>query len=158
VKALSEAGPIGLAVDDVHLLRSERSVAVLEAVGQHLPPRSRLLLASRTQLPDALAAPRDGVRLIELGPEDLRMSEGEAGLLLRAAGLDLTGDAVRALTERMEGWPTGLYLAALVLEADGNALSTFDGSDRFVRDYFRAECLSRLDDEDAAFLERASVL
>jgi LuxR family maltose regulon positive regulatory protein len=158
VAALSDAGPIGLAVDDLHLLTSERSVAVLEAVAQHLPPRSRLLLASRKRLPDVLAAPHDGLRLIELGPEDLRMSESEAGLLFKAAGLDLTEEAVRALTERMEGWPTGLYLAALVLETDAGAASTFDGSDRYVRDYFREECLSRLEDDEVVFLERASML
>jgi LuxR family maltose regulon positive regulatory protein len=156
--ALSEAGPIGLAVDDVHLLTSERSIAVLETVATQLPPRSRLLLASRNRLPDALAVPRDGARLIELGREDLRMSEDEARLLFKGAGLDIADDAALALAERMEGWPTGLFLAALVLESDGEALSSFDGSDRFVRDYFREECLSRLENENVRFLERASVL
>jgi LuxR family transcriptional regulator, maltose regulon positive regulatory protein len=156
--ALSEAGPIGLAVDDLHLLTSERSMAVLETVVRHLPPRSRLLLASRNRLPDTLAVPRDGARLIELGREDLRMSEDEAMIIFKAARLDIAEDAVVALVERMEGWPTGLYLAALVLETHGEALSSFDGSDRFVRDYFREECLLRLEDEDVGFLERASVL
>jgi LuxR family transcriptional regulator, maltose regulon positive regulatory protein len=156
--ALSQAGPIELAVDDLHLLTSERSITVLETVATHLPPRSRLLLASRNRLPDALAVPRDGARLIELGREDLRMSEDEAKLLFKGAGLDIAEEGVLALLERMEGWPTGLYLAALVLQTDGEALSSFDGSDRFVRDYFREECLSRLEDEDVGFLERASVL
>src|SRR5262245_41827874 len=129
--ALGGAGPVGLAIDDLHLLRSERSIAVLETVATHLPPRSRLLLASRDRLPSSRARPRDGARLIELGREDLRMSEDEAGLLFKGVGLDLPEVAVVDLVARMEGWPTGLYLAALVLETDGGTLSSFDGSDRF---------------------------
>jgi LuxR family maltose regulon positive regulatory protein len=156
--ALSNAGPVGLALDDLQLLTSERSIEVIEILAAHLPPRSRLLLASRSPLPDALALPRDGARLLELGREDLQMSEDEARLLFRSAGLDAPDDELVALVERMEGWPAGLYLAALVLMTEGQALSSFDGSDRFVRDYFREECLSRLDDEDVGFLERASLL
>jgi LuxR family maltose regulon positive regulatory protein len=156
--ALRRAGPIGLAFDDLHLLTSERSIAVVAALAGHLAPRARLLLASRSRLPEALASPRDGVRLVELGPEDLRMSDDEARLVFEGAGLEIPESAIRSLVERLEGWPAGLYLAALVLETEGDALSTFDGSDRFVRDYFREECLAGLGDEEVAFLERASML
>jgi LuxR family maltose regulon positive regulatory protein len=127
-------------------------------VAANLPPRSRLLLAGRTRAPDSLIAALNGGRTIELGREDLRMAEREAGALLRSAGIDLPGDELPGLVQRLEGWPTGLYLAALVLETDRSAAKTFDGSDRYVVGYFHEECLSALDGEDVRFLERAAAL
>ena len=117
--AIAGGGALDLSIDDLHLLSSERSLDVLLTVAANLPPRSRLLLAGRTRPPDSLAAALNGGRTIELGREDLRMSESEAGALLRSTGIDLPGDELPGLVQRLEGWPTGLYLAALVLETDG---------------------------------------
>src|SRR4051812_14436534 len=50
---------------------------------------------------------------LELGPDDLRMDEHEARELLGASGLEITDEDVAELTRRTEGWPAGLYLAAL---------------------------------------------
>ena len=157
-RAIAGGGALDLSIDDLHLLSSERSLDVLLALAASLPPRSRLLLAGRTRPPDPLADALNGRRTIELGLEDLRMSEDEAGALLRSAGVDVSDDELPGLVQRMEGWPTGLYLAALVLQTDGNAATTFDGSDRFVVEYFREECLSALDGEDVRFLERVAAL
>ena len=47
------------------------------------------------------------------------------------------------VTERTEGWPVGLYLAALIArDSDGEAL-TVSGDDRYVADYLYRESLSR---------------
>ena len=66
--------------------------------------------------------------------------------------------AVSELAERTEGWPAGLYLAALSLQAGGLPRSTFSGDDRFVADYLRLELLSRMTDEEVRFLTHTSVL
>src|SRR4029078_10503271 len=141
-RAIAGAGPLDLSIDGLHLLSSERSLDVLLTVAANLPPRSRRLLAGRPRPPDSLVAALSGGRTIELGREDLRMSEREAGALLRSAGIDLPGDEPPDLVQAMEGCPTGLYHTALVLETDGSEAATFDGSDRFVVEYFREECLS----------------
>ena len=78
---------------------------------------------------------------------DLRLDDGEADLLLKAAGVELEQGEVSELTERTEGWPAGLYLAALSSQAGAPSSATsaaFTGDDRFVADYFRAELISRL--------------
>ena len=62
------------------------------------------------------------------------------------------------LTERTEGWPAGLYLAALSLQAGAPSPTSFGGGDRFVSEYFRFELLSRLPPAEAGFLQRTSVL
>jgi ATP/maltotriose-dependent transcriptional regulator MalT len=43
----------------------------------------------------------------------------EASLLLRAARVALGDDDLAELYRRTEGWPTGLYLAALYLREGG---------------------------------------
>jgi len=62
------------------------------------------------------------------------------------------------LTERTEGWPAGLYLAALALQAGAPSPASFTGDDRFLSDYFRFELLSRLPPAEAQFLKYTSVL
>ena len=55
--------------------------------------------------------------MVEIGPDELRLDEAEAGQLLSAAGLDLTAVEVAELTQHTEGWSAGLYLAALSAKA-----------------------------------------
>ena len=47
------------------------------------------------------------------------MDRAEAQLLLDAAGVELAEPDVNDLVERTEGWPAGLYLAALAMNAGG---------------------------------------
>jgi ATP/maltotriose-dependent transcriptional regulator MalT len=60
---------------------------------------------------------------------------------LRGAGLELGADEVAELHQRTEGWPTGLYLAALYLLEGGSLLGaaiSFGGDDRLVSQYIAA--------------------
>ena len=50
------------------------------------------------------------------------MNEAEARALLVGAGLALPTRRLLVLLERTEGWPVGLYLAALALKAGGGEL------------------------------------
>ncbi len=96
-----------------------------------------------------------------MGAPDLRLDDREAKLLLEAAGVELQASEVSGLTEHAEGWPAGLYLAALSMQAGApSSASTagFAGDDRFVSDYFRSELLSRLPPAEARFLKHTSVL
>ena len=65
------------------------------------------------------------------------------------------------MIERAEGWPVGLYLAALALKAGGateRAGVPFSGDDRLMAEYLRSEILGRLAAEDVTFLTRTAVL
>ena len=71
----------------------------------------------------------------------------EASSLLRDAGLVLAEEDVAELHKRTEGWPAGLYLAALYLREGGpfaGAVVSFGGDDRLVSDYLESEFLSRI--------------
>src|SRR6185436_15563230 len=85
----------------------------------------------------------------------------EASRLLAGAGVNLPDDELAELLERAEGWPAGLYLAALSIRARGGGPAdgaTFAGSDRLVADYLRSELLAHLSQDEVRFLTRTAVL
>ncbi len=147
-----------LVLDDLHFVSDPPCLDAVAALLNAVPERSCIVLSSREEPALPLARLRSQGRLLEVGVEDLRLNAEEAGALLRSAGVELDAPAIGELTERTEGWPAGLYLAALSLQAGGSGVSTFTGEDRFVADYLRLELLSRLTDEEVRFLTHTSVL
>ena len=151
--------PIVLVLDDVHEVTDARALDAIDALALNVPSGSQLVLAGRDEaLP--LARFRANGELLEVGPNELALSDAEAGLVLRAAGIRVSENEARTLNERAEGWPAGLYLAALSLQASPElqTVAEFGGDDRFVADYLRSEHLSQLKRRDVEFLTRTSVL
>ncbi|MGD9894761.1 MAG: LuxR C-terminal-related transcriptional regulator, partial [Dehalococcoidia bacterium] len=122
----------------------------------------RLVIASRTDPPLGLGTLRARAELTELRAAPLRFTEAEAeSLLIERLGLPLTVEEVARLTARTEGWPAGLYLAALSLQGreDVSAfVDSFSGQSRHLVDYLSAEVLDRLPEATRAFLLETSVL
>jgi LuxR family transcriptional regulator, maltose regulon positive regulatory protein len=153
--------PVVLVLDDVHLLRNRECRDALSVLADHVPPGSRLVLAGRGEPPLRIARLRAEGRVLEIGPGDLALSRPEAAALLRSAGVALGEDDVAALHQRTEGWPAGLYLAALYLREGGplgTATVSFGGDDRLVSEYMRSEFLERISQRDRVFLTRTAVL
>jgi LuxR family maltose regulon positive regulatory protein len=150
--------PLVLVLDDVHALANPACLDVLAALFEYVPAGSQIAIASREEPALPLARWRAHGSVQEIGVGDLRLDEREAKLLLEAAGVELGASELRDLTERTEGWPAGLYLAALSMHAGAPSAAAFSGDDRFVTDYFRFELLSRLPAAEAQFLKYTSVL
>ena len=86
-----------------------------------------------------------------LGAPELAFTPGEARELLAGDQGIALGDAeVAALVERTEGWPAGLYLAALWLRGPDAAVPPFTTGDRNVTDYVTGEVLDALDADTRA--------
>ena len=150
-----------LVLDDLHLLDDPAGRDAVAALARHVPEGSQLVLSARGAPALPLGALRARGLTLEIGPDDLRMSETEADQLLRAAGVDLPDDRVVELTERTEGWSAGLYLAALSIRARGakaRDAAAFSGSDRLVSDYLESELLEHLSPDQLRFLTRTAVL
>ena len=139
--------PVVLVLDDVHALRNSECRAALSVLADHVPGGSRLVLAGRGEPPLRVARLRAEGKILEIGPGDLSLTREEASSLLRAAEVVLGEDDVTELHRRTEGWPVGLYLAALYLReggSPGGAAGRFGGDDRFVSEYVESEFLSRI--------------
>ncbi len=153
--------PIVIAIDDLHALSNPSSSSVLAALIDYVPPGSRVAVTSRVD--EGLPIPRwraHGV-VQELGARDLRLDPKEADALLRGASVTLGPAEVAQLNEQTEGWPAGLYLAALSIRSGAPDLAHnvgFSAGDRYLTDYFRLEVLSRMPRSEAQFVMRTSVL
>ena len=154
-------GPFVLALDDLHLIDNAECRLAIAALARHIPAGSQLAIADRDEAPLPVARLRAKGEVLEIGAADLAMKEDEARSLFERCGLDLREADVATLTRRTEGWPVGLYLAALALE-EGSSLDAsvdgFAGDDRIVADYLWLEFLSRLSEDELDFLTRTSVL
>jgi LuxR family maltose regulon positive regulatory protein len=153
--------PVVLVLDDVHLLRNRECRSALSVLANHVPDGSRLVLASRDQPPLRLARLRAEGRIIEIGAADLSLTREEAAALVRNTRVVLGEAEVAALHGQTEGWPAGLYLAALAIRAGGSlpdAAGSFCGDDRFITEYLESEFLSRISARDREFLIRTAVL
>jgi len=153
--------PVALVLDDVHALRNAECRAAVSMLADHVPGGSRLALAGRDQPPLRVARLRAEGKILEIGPGDLSLTHQEASALLRNADLALGEGQVAELHRRTEGWPVGLYLAALYLKEGGplgRAGVSFGGDDRFVSEYLESEFLARISERQRAFLTRTAAL
>ena len=153
--------PLVLVLDDLHAVANPSCLDALAELVQYVPAGSQIAIASREAPALPLARWRADGWVHEVGVPDLRLNEREAALLLEAAGVELDPSHLRDLTEQTEGWPAGLYLAALSMGAGAErrvGVAAFAGDDRFVADYFREELLSRLPPAEARFLKHTSIL
>src|SRR5207344_1379146 len=89
--------PVVLVLDDVHVLRNSECRAALSVLADHVPDRSRLVLAGRAEPPLRVARLRAEGRILQIGPDDLALTASEASLLLRNADVALGEDDVAEL-------------------------------------------------------------
>ena len=161
----SGAGGALLVLDDYHLIDSAAVHTSLGFLLEHRPPGLRVVLASRSDPPLALARLRGRGQLAELRVAELRFSGAEAAALLRQGaagpGAALPDTVVAALAARTEGWAAGLQLAALSLRGQPDAAgftAAFTGSHRYVLDFLTEEVLERQPGQLREFLLETSVL
>jgi LuxR family transcriptional regulator, maltose regulon positive regulatory protein len=154
--------PVALVLDDYHLLTQPQIHEAVSFFLEHLPTRLRLLITSRSDPPLPLARLRARGQLVEIRADDLRFTLEEATLFLRQMlGMEVIGEHVRALTDRTEGWITGLQLAALAMQGrrDISAfVGAFSGSQRFVLDYLLEEVINYQPEAVRQFLLQTAIL
>jgi len=153
--------PIGLVLDQAEVVINPQCLDVVTALALGLPPGSQLAVSSRHRLPLPLARLRAQGGIHEVGVTDLAMGRRYARSLFDGAGLKVTEAELTDVLGRTEGWPAGLYLAALAMNAGSRERrlgACFTGDDRFMGDYLRSEFLDRVSRADVRFLTRTSVL
>ena len=153
--------PVTLVLDHVEAVTNKRCLNTIAELALHLPLGWQLALASRTKVPLPTARLRAQGGIVEVGADDLAMSPEEASSLLEGAGVQPDVASTSELVQRTEGWPTGLYIAALAIRAGTRQSEvgfTFTGDDRYMGDYLRSELLDRVSGSEVSFLTRTAVL
>lgn len=151
-----------LALDDYHLITAQPIHDALTFLLNHQPEQLHLVIMTRVDPPLPLARLRGRGQLHELRTADLRFSVQEATTFFHdQMPSSLPPAAITTLTDRTEGWVTGLQLAALSLRsADDLALAVarFTGSHRHVFDYLIDEVLDQQSAPVQRFLLETSIL
>jgi len=151
-----------LVLDDYHVVNTAQIHHAVQFFLEHLPPRLRLLIMSRSAPPLSLSRLRARGQLTEVDTIDLRFTLDEAAqFLTEVMRLPLSAAEIAVLEARTEGWITGLHLAALAMRARGDCASfirAFTGSHRFVLEYLTEEVLARQPGHMQTFLLRTSIL
>jgi LuxR family maltose regulon positive regulatory protein len=151
-----------LVLDDYHLVRNEEIHEGVAFVVERLPREVRLVIGTRSEPSLPLGRLRARGDLLEIDSGALSFSNAETRALLNDVhGLALSEADVTRLQQRTEGWPAGLYLAALSLRGRADPVAfidAFSGDDRHVVDYLSAEVLAGESAEMRDFLLRTSIL
>jgi LuxR family transcriptional regulator, maltose regulon positive regulatory protein len=160
LEALSS--PVVLVLDDYHVIKERSCHDQIAFLLLHLPPTAQIVLITRADPPLPLARLRAAGEMVEIRARELRFGEQEAAALVRdVSGVALSDADVADLVERTEGWPAGLYLAALSLRGHPSPdafVRQFTGDNRFVVDFLADEVLGRQPEEIQQFLARTSIL
>jgi ATP/maltotriose-dependent transcriptional regulator MalT len=156
------APPVVLVLDDYQAIIEPSCHEQMAFFLLHLPSSVQVVLSTRNDPPLPLARYRAAGEMIEFRARELRFTPDEAALLVRAASAaELGRSDLAVLVERTEGWPAGLYLAALSLRghpSPGAFVRQFSGDNRFIADFLTEEVLSRQSADIRQFLARTSIL
>jgi LuxR family maltose regulon positive regulatory protein len=162
INALAAFGPAALVLDDFHELASGPARDALAWFIDRAPSTFQLVIATRSEPALPLGALRAHGELLELRAAELGFDATEAEALLNdLLGLGLERTEVEALVERTEGWPAGIYLAALSLQATPDRsefVSRFGGGNRHVVDFLVDEVLNPHDPDVQTLMLHSSVL
>ena len=151
-----------LVLDDYQFISNQAVHEDITFLLEHCPNTLHLVIATRSDPPLPLTRMRARGQTVELRAADLRFTEPETAQFLNdVMGLHLDARSVAALTERTEGWITGLQMAALSMRDRKDVLGFiegFSGTNRYILDYLLEEVLASQPPEIQRFLLYTSIL
>jgi len=151
-----------LTMDDYHVIQDKAVHNLLAEILHHPPRAMHLVLVSRRDPPLPLVSLRAKRQMTEIRVQDLRFSQEETAVFLQQmTGTSVDEATVAALEKRIEGWVTGLRLAALSLRHLGDldrVVAQLPEDNRYVMDYVVTEVLSQQSSAIQEYLLTTSIL
>jgi LuxR family maltose regulon positive regulatory protein len=144
-------------VDDLHVLQAPACHDALGVAIAGIPEGSQLVAASRSEQPHMPRLRALG-ETVELEGADLALDVDGAEQVFAEAHVGVSRELVADVTKRTEGWPVGLYLAAVIARHDRDRGLAVSGDDRYVADYLYSEAMMLLPKRTQRFLRRTAVL
>ena len=160
INELGAIDPLVFVLDDYHVITEDSIHAAIAYLLDHMPPALQLVLITRAQPPLPLARLRARRQLRQVDLQDLRFTGEEANAFLnQVMGLNLSGEQIRALEKRTQGWVAGLQVAGLSLQINkAHALSGPEEQEQqFITDYLLTEILKQQTEDVQTFLLNTSI-
>lgn len=148
-----------LVLDDYHLIQNDAIHQAVTFILQHVPVQFHLVITSRSEPPLPITLLRAQNSLNWINATDLRFTIDEANQFLhQTMGLTLSTPEIEQLDAQVEGWVTGLQLAALALQEGVTFPQATSGSARYLVDYLADQVFDRQPPEVQTFLLQTAVL
>ena len=156
-------GPLILALDDYHAIKTPGIHELFTRLVEHLPSHVHLVLITRADPPLPLDRLRGRRQLSEVRAVDLRFSSEETMLLLQQMlGSEVTEETAVLLEDSTEGWAVGLHLAALSLRDRSDpaifARKIAQFGHQAITEYLLSEVLTGLPEPQRDLLLQTSLL
>ena len=155
-------GSVTLIMDDYHLITDTAVHQAMSLFIDHLLASTHLIIASRVTPPWPLARWRARGQLLEITTADLQFTSDDTAVFLNThLSLNLTPADIATLTERTEGWVTGLKLASLAMRTSGQRgqwITNLSGQHHFIFDYLAQEVFNQQPPEIQQFLLDTAIL
>jgi len=151
-----------LVLDDYYLIKDVAVHDLISALLSNPPQNLHLVIVGRYDPPLAISRLRGQGLMTELRTIDLRFNHAEIETYLtQVLGLQVDEAIVAALGQKIEGWVTGLRLAALSMRHQGKLDSKMlepQVGGQYVLEYLFTEVFSRQPPEINQYLLNAAVL
>ena len=154
--------PFVFVLDDYHVIHQTAIHELVTELLRHPPPSLHLVITTRREPPLALSKLRARGQMTEIRLEELSFSPVETAVLLQTMlGRPVSDTTAASLTEKTEGWITGLRLAILSLrhhnDLDG-LLSKLPNQPHYVTEYLVGEVLSSLPPSTKQYVLSTAIL
>jgi LuxR family maltose regulon positive regulatory protein len=153
----SSPAPFVLMLDDLHEIELAECHDVLGLIVDAIPQGSQFVTASRFEQPHLPYARASG-NAIEVVATDLALDVTEAQRVFASQDVTLSAELAENVIQQTEGWPVGLYLAALIAREGSGDAADLSGADTYVADYLYQETLEAQPESIRQFLRRTAVL
>ncbi|MDE2013451.1 MAG: hypothetical protein KGJ75_11045 [Alphaproteobacteria bacterium] len=151
-------GPVCFIIDDAERMTAREAQQQLDTIIRYAPENLRIAVAARRNPGLPLADLSLNGLVTHIDGAGLRFTPGEAAEYLDRT---VSGQDVRALAERAEGWPVALQiLRALTAQAGGaaGAAQAMPGVPELAADYFTQQLAGALTAEQRAFFRDIALL
>lgn len=137
---------ICIIIDDFHLIKSLRVMAIFNNLISQLPSHITLVISSRTYPNLSISKFKLNESVLIIDGNDLKLNQDElADLNHLLCDSQINEDQLNILLQQTEGWLVGIKLALLAYRKDGEkALEGFSGTQPELLNYFAHEVINTL--------------
>jgi LuxR family maltose regulon positive regulatory protein len=151
-----------LVLDDYHLIREPVIHDLISHLLRHPSPMMHLMVLSRRDPPLPMHILRAQNQLTEVAMEHLRFTPEETSTFMeRILNVPMDEESVAVVGEKLEGWVTGLRLAAISMSRGSDRASilrTLKEDTRYAHEYLLEEVILHLTPAFARYLTTTSIL
>ena len=154
---------IVLVLDDYHYIENKEVNEIFKKTLKYLPSNILIVMLTREDPQLSLNKLRIEEELFELRAKDLKFNEKEVLRLYDLLNIKIEKEDLILLSERTEGWISGLKLVGIKLlgkdnEDIHNFIEKFSGSNYYIMDYLVEEVLGDIEEDLKEFLIITSVV